>query len=109
MSDRYEDIVGSFEKPLGKLVRRSPPGATYRHESEEQTSLRRGKCLEAIFGCFPQARLEREFEVEVSVEEKGVPVKIIFWPGSNTYFIPSKEKYGHGIAEFCERLKKWMK
>lgn len=31
--------------------------------------------------------------------------RIDFWPGSNTYYLHSKQKYGIGIPELCQKIK----
>lgn len=43
-----------------------------------------------------------ETPIMISVKVEGK--KIDFWPNSNTYFLHSKQIYGHGIPELCQKI-----
>jgi hypothetical protein len=46
-------------------------------------------------------------EEGISVISNIQNTRIEFYPSSDTYFIPEKEKYGVGIEELCERILRW--
>lgn len=103
MSETWEDIVGSTEKPMGSLVPKEPP-KIYRHESEEETTKRRAKCLEAIFTVMPDSQWNAD---GMTVHSEMFGKKFDFYPSSDCYYIHSTQKYGTDIQRLCEQIMKF--
>lgn len=105
MSEAWDEIIGSTEKPEKKLTQPFKAKLNYAHESEEQTAKRRAKSLEAIFTVMPNAEfLEDGMLVRAEVFNR----RIDFWPASDCYFLYSRNKYGHGIPELCATIMKHL-
>lgn len=105
MTDTWEDIVGSSEKPslpLSKLMFSKNP--EFEHESEEITSLRRARALEVVFKTFEDPQYN---ESGMLTAERGGK-KFDFWPASDCYFIYSTQKYGKGIESLCALIEKHL-
>lgn len=104
-SEAYQEIGYTEAKP-DKGALRIPlcPRPNFHHESEEMTTNRMKKTLEAIFSVFPEARFEEGSSMIVVKTPKN---KFEFFPVSDTY-IHSGSKFGSDIPKLCTELKKKM-
>jgi len=104
MSEAWDDITGSIEKPSKPLITPTK-NQEFRHESEERTAERRGKALEAIFKLFPDPKYNANGMITAEVKQ----LKFDLWPASDCWFSYSKQRYGSGIESLCSMIEKHLK
>lgn len=77
------------------------PAPRHKHESLEETTLRKAKNLEAIYTVFENPEMHGD-HVIVNFEGR----KIEFHPATDTWYSPAKSKFGIGIQKICEQILK---
>lgn len=99
-SEPWEDLGYAIEKGSAVKYIEPPTIRRYEHESEEITSLRRARNLEAIFRVMPEAKIEASGCVMAEVKGK----RFEFWPASDSWFSESTRRYGTGIEKLCAQI-----